>query len=951
MHLIEKRDIWGNRLGLWIVVLMAFVTPLCWWSMRQFRLENDIERWIPETDLEHRTLQWAHTQFPIEERILVSWDDSSINDPRIDKLIERLVGKPDSHGIRRGGVPYVLSVTDPRHELDVMQRNGVDVHEAVRRLEGTVLGAGTLRLKLTETGHSAIRKTKRELQTAMLARYGVELGILDASPDLTPLVCVAAPMIEGETPADPSSPTVLLPNGTIAANPSVEHDLQVAWKGMRIGSESTIAMTKWLTEYVPQNGDGNPLVESCFFVPGVPVALAVGISESGLADKSETVTSIRSACLQAGIPDESLHLAGSAVTATELNHEVLKAIWDPSFPLVNLHRRSVILTSALVSALFAFALVRNLRLATIVVFVSLFTTVCSLAIVPVVGGSMNMILIVLSPLLTVLTMSGAIHVANYWKHAACKDVATAIARTVRMSWKPSFPASLTVAIGFLALCTSHLVPLRDLGIFAAVGTGLSLLAVVYVMPSLMQLWPGQAPKPQELDHSAWRMFGQLLTVRSGWQSLAVIAICIGCSLGLSKMRTETKIVRYFPNRAAIARDYSWIETRLSGVMPVETIVRFDQQSQRETNFLDRMELIREIQNAMRVHPEVTGSISLADFQPITERPPEDAGFLVRTKFNKRAAATEQRIRDGEISTARSYYTVSEAGRDLNDVGDGKLNQPGDELWRITAQVNVMTDNDLGVVTRDLHRITQEVLKLQPGSHHFITGAVPLFVRIQQAVLATLISSLLLASLLIMGVVMIMLRSIGGGFVAMIPNVAPIAVVFGIMSWMGERIEIGSMIAASVSLGIAVEGALHYLTWVRWAMKNGRTRHEAVVDALVHCGPTMCQTCAVVAIGLVALAPAELLLISRFGVLMAALIGVALLGDIVMLPLLVAGPLGWLFEPSNKNAFSVDATQISGVDSLMTSMSDQSVVPPPHAVPGETPAKKRRASTRRQRDAG
>ena len=94
----------------------------------------------------------------------------------------------------------------------------------------------------------------------------------------------------------------------------------------------------------------------------------------------------------------------------------------------------------------------------------------------------------------------------------------------------------------------------------------------------------------------------------------------------------------------------------------------------------------------------------------------------------------------------------------------------------------------------------------------------------------------------------------------------------------------------------MDGTLHFLTWVQLGMRHGQPRRDAIINALVHCGPAMWQTSLAVAIGLLVLVPAELLLISRFGWLMAAMIGVALLGDIVFLPQLLAGPLGRLFEP-------------------------------------------------------
>ena len=58
---------------------------------------------------------------------------------------------------------------------------------------------------------------------------------------------------------------------------------------------------------------------------------------------------------------------------------------------------------------------------------------------------------------------------------------------------------------------------------------------------------------------------------------------------------------------------------------------------------------------------------------------------------------------------------------------------------------------------------------------------------------------------------------------------------------------------------------------------------------------MTQTSAVIALSLLLLYPAELLLISRFGWVMAALLGAAWLTSVMVLPALLAGPLGKLIE--------------------------------------------------------
>ncbi len=949
-HLFDKRDLWGNRFSLWVVVAMAFVAPLSCWSLQQTRLDHDAGKWLPDNDAEIAAQRWVDQQFSVDERILLTWEGSSLNDPRVGKLVEQLTGKSDEHGVKRGGLPYVASVVNPLQTLDVLQRNGIEPHEAVRRLEGTILGAGPLRIRLTEASRSALRKTKRELQIALLRQRGVDAVVTDASPDLTSLVAIPASQVEGEAAKEPSSPAILSVEGQLVENQSTEHDLQVSWNGMRIGSESTMAIVKWLSGYVPERGDGKPLVETAFFALGSPVALAIGISEAGMADQAETVAAIKLACDQVGIPSGSLHLAGKVVANTELNHQLSKAAWDPAFPLIQIHRRSVVLTSMLISSLLTFVLLRSIWLAAATGIVSAFAMFCSMALVNLTGGSVNMLLIVLPTLSVLMTVSGAMHLINYWRHSSGVDASQAIGAAVRRSWMPSLFASVAVAGGLISLATSPLAPVRSFGIYAAAGTIFCASMILFGLPSLMQLWSVKSSKKPDHDQVGWQMIGKMLAVHPGWQALAVIAICVGCGIGLSKFQIETKRIHEFPSRSRIAQDYWFLENNLTGITPIETIIRFDQQSQKDTNFFERIEIVREIQEKMRTHAEISGTISLVDFQPVSERLAEGAGFLQRTKFNKLASAMQQRVRDGELPVAKSFYSVSQVGHDLEQPGDGKLNEPGDELWRITAQVSLMADSDFTTLLSDLRRITQDVLRLHPGAHHLIAGAMSQQVRTQELLRESLIGSFSLASFLVMVVLAVGLRSFVAGLVTMIPTIAPVAVVFGVASWIGQRIDIGTMITASIGLGLSVEGMLHYLTWVRLAMKDGKTRQEAIVDALVHCGPAAWQTRIMMGMGFLALTAAEFPPIARFGWMMTSMTGVALLSNLVLLPQILGSPLGWIFESAkSKQETAVLAEQPApAIEEAIPPTAQEASVPAPHI---DTTVKKRRSPPRRGMDAG
>jgi predicted RND superfamily exporter protein len=139
---------------------------------------------------------------------------------------------------------------------------------------------------------------------------------------------------------------------------------------------------------------------------------------------------------------------------------------------------------------------------------------------------------------------------------------------------------------------------------------------------------------------------------------------------------------------------------------------------------------------------------------------------------------------------------------------------------------------------------------------------------------------------------------------MIPNVAPIALVFGAMGWLGISVDIGAVLTASVALGIAIDDTLHFLIWFRRGTEAGLCRVDAVRNAYDRCATAMFQTTLISALGLSVLFCSSFLPTSRFAVLISLLLVAALLGDLVLLPSILAGPLGRLFSRSSRFAPSI-----------------------------------------------
>ena len=141
------------------------------------------------------------------------------------------------------------------------------------------------------------------------------------------------------------------------------------------------------------------------------------------------------------------------------------------------------------------------------------------------------------------------------------------------------------------------------------------------------------------------------------------------------------------------------------------------------------------------------------------------------------------------------------------------------------------------------------------------------------------------------VMMVMLRSVTGGLIAMLPNLFPTVALFGLMGLIRLPLDIGSVMSASVALGIAVDDTVHLLSRFGSRRARGLGQIRAAFGALSQCGMAMFQTTLVCGIALMAYWFSDFVPTSRFSLFMFGLLASALLGVTFLLPALMCSVLG------------------------------------------------------------
>ena len=124
--------------------------------------------------------------------------------------------------------------------------------------------------------------------------------------------------------------------------------------------------------------------------------------------------------------------------------------------------------------------------------------------------------------------------------------------------------------------------------------------------------------------------------------------------------------------------------------------------------------------------------------------------------------------------------------------------------------------------------------------------------------------------------------------------------------MGRGMQLNTVIALIVSFGVTVDETTHYLNHFINHGKSPKLR-DRLVETSHLVGPVMISTTVIILCGLATTLTSGLPTVTLFGIITALTLTFALVGDLIFLPALIAGPARRWFEPRMRAAKPVEET--------------------------------------------
>jgi predicted RND superfamily exporter protein len=593
-----------------------------------------------------------------------------------------------------------------------------------------------------------------------------------------------------------------------------------------------------------------------------------------------------------GLSSSDIYIAGTGIDSVAINEIAEKA------------QRTLLPFFLLFSLFLLLCCLRHFFAAIIVFWIAMINEELAGTLLFWCGAHVDSISMLISALAYVLTISGGIHLINYYKETLAEmepgEEKHAPMQTFHKAILPCSLAILTTILGIGSLAVSRMVPIQTFGIYASLTLFLGTIFLFFYILSALQerpvkrWFPDSLPSemPETSRRDVWRVMGNVLfRWRYPITMLAFLSLAVFAT-GIQGLRTSVTFHGLLPKDAKVLQDYHTLEHQIGGLIPIEVVVHFPDEGEENRKMLDQLHYVKSLTQTLAQMDDVSAVISVLNFIP--DLPSKtDGGW--QTVARRAAMEGELNRKQNQLRELCFFNTVSHEGADSGN------------YWRISLRVPAHKRLDYALLIAEVEKRLESVRQTDNGPPNVrfdVTGGIPLVFLAQTLLLWDLINSFTMAFCLITLTMMIVLRGVVRGLLAMIPNFFPCVIVFGMLGLYGIPIDMGSMMTASVALGISVDGTLHLLTWTNIALRRGLPRKEAVFYALHRCCTALLQTAVICGIGMLIFGWSDFVPVSRFAVLLCIILGVSLIGDIIVLPAILFSPLGRFFDLTEKDKKSL-----------------------------------------------
>jgi len=585
-----------------------------------------------------------------------------------------------------------------------------------------------------------------------------------------------------------------------------------------------------------------------------------------ITDKENTaiVFAVKELIAKYSSPDFKLYYSGTPVVTTYLKGAMKK----------DMGRFTLMAIGAI--AIFLFILFQRFTGVILPLLTVIFSVIITLGTMSLSNTPITVVIQILPSFLLAVGIGASVHMMSMFYVDFRKDQGNkfqAIKDTLAHSGMPIAMTSLTTAAGLASFSAAEIAPIGDLGFFAAYGVMVCLFLTVTFIPAVLAV--GFSRSLKIYDHPdrtsfvdrALQGFGHVGTKKPGLVLIVFLLILAFTITGLPQLKLAHNILKWFPAESSIRMDTEKLDARMKGAASLEVIV----DTGKENGNYDPA-----ILNGLAQLETFATTELLRDGEPFVGKTNSLATMI--KEINQALNENKKEhyiIPDNNNLISQEFLLFENSGSDdLENVTDSQFRKS-----RLTAKTEWIDSNSYRDQIVLLQKKADEIFEgLADVS---ITGTVVLFAQTITIMINSMISSYIIAGVVIAIMMILLLGNLKTGL-----NLLPIAFTLGFMGWVGIPLDMFTLLIGSIAIGLAVDDTIHFFHNFRKYYEESHSAQIAVEKTLQTAGRAMLVTTLVLITGFMLFTRASMNNMINFGLLTSLTMLLAFLADVLLAPALL-----------------------------------------------------------------
>jgi predicted RND superfamily exporter protein len=522
------------------------------------------------------------------------------------------------------------------------------------------------------------------------------------------------------------------------------------------------------------------------------------------------------------------------------------------------------------------------------ILVVLLAILWTLALMTAMGKSLDIMTVLLPTMMFVVGMSDVVHIVTKYLEELREGNTNrfdALLKTIKDVGFATFITLLTTSLGFLSLLNSHIIPIRDFGLYTSIGVFIGFVLAFTIVPLVLNVLPLPGLKLERDSSQFWNK--KLLRLLS-WIFRNSKAIGIGTIIitllsfwGIKSINLNNYMIEGLTTRDELRQSFNFFEKNFSGVRPFEMIVTpADTASTvlgvKELRAIDKMEtwLKKNYDVGFILSP-----LTLIKGINKAENNGNPEYFILPKDSDEIIAAKEELLHFRKKKELKTVLTKDfKQGRitgKMHDVGSKVIRERNAALYTFAA-----TDPEMKAI------------------HIQLTGAAVMLDKNNEYLVTNTLQGLLLSIIIVGFIIALIHKSWKMALIAVIPNLLPIVIIGGLMGLVGIELKSSTSIIFAIAFGIATDDTVHFLGRLKLELKKGKSVAYALKRTYLSTGKAVIVTSLILSAGFTTLIASGFESTFLFGLLVSITLLIAVVTDLLLFPLLVV----WLIK--NKK-FSLD----------------------------------------------